>query len=33
MARSTARHLKDDRQKEFIRFFDQACTRHNHWTV
>ena len=33
MARSAAWHLKDDRQKESIRFFDHACTHHNHWTV
>lgn len=29
----TVRHLKDDRQKNFIRIFDRACQRHNRWTV
>lgn len=33
MARSVTRHLRDDRQKEFIRVFNQACRRHNRWTV
>lgn len=33
MARNVTRHLRDERQKEFIRIFDQACRRHNRWTV
>lgn len=33
MARSATRHLRDDRQKDFVRLFDQACGRHNRWTV
>ena len=33
MARNITRQLRDDQQKEFIRIFDQACRRHNRWTV
>ena len=33
MARSVPRHLRDDRQRDFIRFFDQAHRRHSPWTV
>lgn len=33
MARNATRHLRDERQREFIRIFDQACRRHNRWTV
>lgn len=33
MARSVTRQLRDERQKEFIHALDQACTRHNRWTV
>lgn len=33
MARSIPRHLRDDRQRDFVRFFDQACRRHSPWTV
>lgn len=33
MVRSVPRHLRDDRQRDFIRFFDQACRRHRPWTV
>lgn len=33
MARNVPRQLRDERQKEFIRIFDQACRRHNRWTV
>lgn len=33
MARSVPRYLQDDRQRELIRLFDQACRRHNRWTV
>ena len=33
MARNVTRQLRNERQKEFIRIFDQACGRHNRWTV
>lgn len=33
MARNVTRQLRNERQKEFIRIFDQACKRHNRWTV
>lgn len=33
MARSIPRHLRDDRQRDFVRLFDQACRRHSPWTV
>lgn len=33
MARSVPRYLQDNRQRELIRLFDQACRRHNRWTV
>ena len=33
MARNVTRQLRNERQKEFIRIFDQACRRHNRWTV
>ena len=33
MARKVARQLRDERQKEFVHALDQACKRHNRWTV
>lgn len=33
MVRSVPRHLRDDRQRDFVRLFDQACRRHSPWTV
>ena len=33
MAQKVARQLRDERQKEFVRALDQACRRHNRWTV
>ena len=33
MARSDARHLRDGRQKELVRLFNEACYRHNRWSV
>lgn len=33
MARNVTRQLRNEQQKEFIRIFDQACRRHNRWTV
>lgn len=33
MVRSVPRHLRDDRQRGFVRLFDQACRRHSPWTV
>lgn len=33
MAHSVTRQLRDEGQKEFIRIFEQACRRHNRWTV
>lgn len=33
MARKAARQLRDERQKEFVHALDQACRRHNRWTV
>ena len=33
MARNVTRQLRDERQKEFVHALDQACRRHNRWTV
>ena len=33
MARKTVRWLGDVHQKEFLKHFEKACQRHNHWTV
>lgn len=33
MARSETRHLRDDRQKNLVRIFNEACYRNNRWSV
>lgn len=33
MARNDARHLRDSRQKNLVKLFNEACYRHNRWTV
>lgn len=33
MARSEARHLRDGRQKNLVRLFNEACYRNNRWSV
>jgi len=33
MAKSDARHLRDSRQKNLVRLFNEASSRHNRWSV
>ena len=33
MAKREARHLRDGRQKNLVRIFNEACSRHNRWSV
>lgn len=33
MARNVTRHLRDDRQKNLVRIFNEACYRHTRWRV